>query len=111
MSGVLNASVLSHGEKLNTAPLVTVRSRFVERAPLLLGFFLFSHLFSSRIVTRRVLFPLRLNVLISFILVLLRLKNGALLCKVSDVFAVISMHVIAVVPGCMHGDITACDWL
>lgn len=62
-------------------------------------------------MVRRVLVELKLNTLVGPIMVLPRLKNDAVFYEVSDAFAVVAPHATAVVPGHLHGDAAACDWL
>ena len=62
-------------------------------------------------VARQVLFSLKLlTSLIGPTPVLLLLHDDAFLYDVSDSFAVVALHAIAVVPHHLHGDAAACDW-
>lgn len=70
------APVICLGAKVNSALLVTVRNRLVERAPLLLAASPLIHLSTFRYVARRVLTLLRWNVLISPIPAFLRFEDG-----------------------------------
>lgn len=77
---IISAPIFCLGAKLNAIFLVTVSSRLVERAPLLLAICRLTHVFASISVARQVLnHPLRLNVVISPIPVFFRLKDGTVL--------------------------------
>lgn len=110
-SDAIFAPVACLGAKMNTALLVTMRIRLVERAPLLHAVFLLPHLSASRSMVRRVLTLLRMKVVISPIPIFLRFKDGAISEDMPDALTVVTLHVIAVVPGRLHGDAGANDWL
>ena len=96
---------------LSTTIRITTRSGIVERASLI------SISPSPRVswscfcVARQVLLSLMLlTPLNGPTPVLLLLHDDAFLYDVSDSFAVVALHAIAVVPHHLHGDAAACDW-
>lgn len=62
-------------------------------------------------MARRVLVPSRLNLLISTIPVLLRVKDDAVLYKVPNAPAIVALQVLTIVSSRLHGDAAVCDWL
>lgn len=60
-------------------------------------------------MARRVFTPLRLNIVVSPIPVLLRLKDGTVLQEEPGALSVVALHVTAVVPDRLHIDAAAGD--
>lgn len=111
MSGASRAPVVNILATLDTELLITVRSGLVERAPLLLTISFLPRISSPHSMTRGVLNPLRLSMLIDPMPALLGLKGGLVLYEVSDARVVILLDATAAVLGRLHGDTATWDYL